>query len=76
MHDATITGYQAGERTLIDVLLAEQTLTDDTLALVDERQRLFSALARLRFEAGELVRFDDPAAADAVRFDPAPFVQQ
>jgi outer membrane protein TolC len=66
---------QAGESTLIDTLTTEEELLGDQTQLVRAQQVYLSTLARLRFEAGQLVTFDGlGAASESVRFVPTDFV--
>jgi outer membrane protein TolC len=61
--------FQSGDFSLIDTLLTEESLTNDQLLLVRQRQVQLSVLARLRFEAGTLVSFDGLRTPDErVRF--------
>jgi outer membrane protein TolC len=46
--------FRLGTSTLFDVLFAEDALTGATLAEIATRQQLAGALARLRFQSGEL----------------------
>lgn len=63
--------FQANDQTLIDTLTTEQQLTDDQVLLVQQQQNFFGILARMRFESGDLVRFDAPGGgAEAMTFDP------
>jgi outer membrane protein TolC len=57
---------KAGELSLIDTLITEQDLTAARLALVRAEQGYTEALARLRFESGDLSRFENgrPAGSD------------
>ncbi|HEX7707251.1 MAG TPA: TolC family protein [Thermoanaerobaculia bacterium] len=57
------TKYQAGVSTAIDVILTEENLTNTLASLIDARFAYATALARLRFEAGLLVRSDANGAA-------------
>jgi len=50
---------KAGELSLVDTLLTEQDLTTARLQLVQALRNYAASLARLRFEAGALVRFED-----------------
>jgi outer membrane protein TolC len=77
--DRTLEGalqrFQTGDLTLIDTLLTEEELTFDKLQLLRQRQTYFSAVARLKFEAGDLVVFDQEGLpSEVVRFLPATFV--
>jgi outer membrane protein TolC len=51
--------FQAGEITLFDLLVTEEQLTSDQLQRLQQQQEYFSILARLRYETGELVTFDN-----------------
>ena len=69
--------FQARDVTLVDTLLTEESVTSDRLELVRQRQTYFSTLARLRFEAGELVDFGSAEAGpESYRFDPSMFVSR
>ncbi|HET7291250.1 MAG TPA: TolC family protein [Vicinamibacteria bacterium] len=57
---------RAGELSLVDTLLTEKDLTSARLRLVGAQRTYASTLARLRFEAGTLVRFE---AGRPVGFD-------
>src|SRR5262249_5198462 len=57
--ETTIQRFQLGDVTLIDVLLTEQELTDDLQQRVAGQQIYLSALARLRYETGGLVGFEN-----------------
>jgi outer membrane protein TolC len=73
--DAAIARFQTGDQTLIDTLLAEESLTQDRLALVQLWQTYLSELLRLRFETGTLVTFSGTGVTpDQIRFDPTEFV--
>jgi outer membrane protein TolC len=69
-HEATWNAAQelrkAGELSLIDTLMTEQDLTAARLNLVRAEQDYTDALARLRFESGDLSRFENgrPAGSD------------
>ncbi len=64
--------FRIGELTLIDMLTTEEQLTTDKLEVIRLRQVYLGALARLRFETGELVRFvTDRSGAEFVTFDVA-----
>jgi outer membrane protein TolC len=54
--------------TLIDVLLTEEGLAADEQQLLSERQAYLAALARLKYELGELVTYDGTGTAELVRF--------
>ncbi len=62
-HEATWKSTQelrkAGELSLIDTLMTEEDLTSARLNLVRAEQDYSEALARLRFESGELSRFEN-----------------
>jgi outer membrane protein TolC len=71
----TLSLYRAGEVTLLDMLITEEQMTSDKLAAARLRQSYVSLLARLRFEAGDIVRFDpDETGGESVVFDPAGLV--
>jgi len=73
--DGAVARFQTGDQTLIDTLLAEESLTQDRLALVQLWQTYLSDLVRLRFETGSLVSFTGAAVTpDQMRFDPSEFV--
>ena len=60
---------ESGTTTLIDVILTEEELAADQQRLLVERQIYLSALARLKFELGELVTFDGTGGAgELIRF--------
>jgi outer membrane protein TolC len=60
---------ESGTTTLIDVILTEEELAADEQRLLIERQVYLSALARLKFELGELVVFDGSGGAgELIRF--------
>ena len=66
---------ESGDVTLIDVLLTEEGFASDQQQLLVQRQTYLSALARLKFELGELVLFDNPGTpAEVVRFLSSGFV--
>jgi outer membrane protein TolC len=68
-YDAQQRLLEAGNVTLIDVLLTEEGLATDQQQLLLQRQTYLSALARLKFELGELVLFDNPGTtAEVIRF--------
>jgi outer membrane protein TolC len=52
--------FQIREATLIDTLTTEEALTADRLQLIRQQQIYYSTLARLKFESGALVNFDQP----------------
>ena len=60
---------ESATTTLIDVILTEEELAADEQRLLVERQVYLSALARLKFELGELVVFDGSGGAgELIRF--------
>jgi outer membrane protein TolC len=66
---------ETGNVTLIDLILTEESLAGDQQALVSQRQAYLSALARLKYELGEIVLFDNALTAnELLRFNPAGFV--
>jgi outer membrane protein TolC len=71
----TLDLFKVGEVTLLDMLLTEQQVTSDKLEVLRLRQSYVGALARLRFETGELVRFvTNGTGADVLAFEPAGFI--
>jgi outer membrane protein TolC len=75
--DGRIRMFQLGDATLIDALLTEEGLTGDHLQLIRQRQAYLSALARLKYELGELVEVDENGAATGtLRFDAGSFASQ
>jgi outer membrane protein TolC len=73
--DSVLTQLRGGEATLIDTLSTEEELVSDETALLRAQQVYLSTLARLRFEAGQLVSFNglgDPS--ETIRFIPTDFV--
>jgi outer membrane protein TolC len=77
--DETLAGtldlFKVGEVTLIDTLITEEQVTADKLEVLRLRQSYVSALARLRFETGEIVRFvTDGTGAEVMTFEPAGFL--
>ena len=56
---ATLELRKAGELSLVDTLLTEQDLTNARLGLVQALRNYSASLARLRFEAGSLARFEN-----------------
>jgi outer membrane protein len=75
--DAVIGRFEIGDQTLIDTLLAEESLTQDRLALVRLWQEYLSQLARLRFETGTLLEFSGPALSpDQIRVPLDDFVRK
>ncbi len=71
----TMQRFQSGDATLIDTLLTEESLTNDELMLIEQRQVQLSVLARLRYETGTLVTFDGAGTpGELIRFLPDDFV--
>jgi outer membrane protein TolC len=68
--------YSAGELTLLDALLTEQALTDSAGQLVAQEQQFFAALARLSFEAGDLVQPDPRGSHAGWIFNASRFVRR
>jgi outer membrane protein TolC len=62
--------FEIREVKLIDTLLTEEAATQDRLQLISQWQKYFSALARLKFETGELLTFgsEGPSISD-FKFD-------
>ena len=74
--DGRLRMFQVGDTTLLDVLLTEESFTGDHVELIRQRQAYLSARARLQYELGELVSFEDTASGEAtVQFDPGSFVR-
>jgi outer membrane protein TolC len=66
---------QTGDRTIIDTLLTEESITSDQLRLVARRQAYLTALARLKFDAASLVTFEHEGTSDEqMRFLTTDFV--
>jgi outer membrane protein TolC len=75
--DAAIQRFQLGDLTLIDVLLTEQELTNDLQQQITLQQTSLSALARLGFETGGLMRFENEGTPnESLTFDSAAFVRE
>jgi outer membrane protein TolC len=73
--EGTQSQLRAGEATLIDTLTTEEELVADQSELVRQQQVYLSTLARLRFEAGQLVSFSGLGEpAESIRFVPTDFV--
>ena len=73
--DGTFSQLRAGESTVIDTLNTEADLLNDQTALIRAQQLYLSALARLRFESGQLVTFSGLGEpAETLRFVPTDFV--
>jgi len=58
--------FKIGELTLLDTLTTEQGLTDERVQLVRDRQVYVSAVARLKFETGTLITFEQADTANEV----------
>jgi outer membrane protein TolC len=70
----TLSLFKVGELTLLDLLTTEEQVTSDKLEALRLRHAYVSALARLRFETGGLLRFvTDRTGAEVLAFDPAGF---
>lgn len=68
--EAVVLRLREGEATVFDALLSEEDLSREQLQLIRDRQVYLSALARLRFETGELITFDNlGTASEVVRLD-------
>jgi outer membrane protein len=66
---------QTGDRTIIDTLLTEESITSDQLQLVARRQAYLTALARLKFDTASLVTFEREGTPDEqIRFLSSDFV--
>ena len=65
---------ESGTVTLIDVLLTEEDLAQEQLQLLLQQLLYRSAIARLKFELGELVVFENPGtAAEQIRVPSSSF---
>ncbi len=74
-YDGAIGQLRAGELTLIDTLNTEEELLGDQTQLLRQQQVYLSTLARLRFEAGQLVSFSGLGdASESLRFVPTEYV--
>jgi outer membrane protein TolC len=74
-YEGAFAQLRAGEATLIDTLTTEEELLGDQTELLRQQQVYLSTLARLRFEAGQLVSFSGLGeAAESLRFLPTEFV--
>ena len=69
-YEGALAQLRAGELTLIDTLTTEEELLGDQTELLRQQQVYLSTLARLRFEAGQLVTFS--GLGDIVRVAPVP----
>ena len=70
--DAALQRFEAGEQTLVDVLLTEEDWTAERIQLVRARQIFLSSFARLYFETGELIHFDGVGTpGELARFEPS-----
>lgn len=73
--DGTLERLRQGDITVIDALITEEDLTQAQIQLVQSWLGYAGALARLRYEQGILVMFDNiEQANEALRFDPTPFL--
>jgi outer membrane protein TolC len=71
---AALDQLQTGDLTILDTLLTEQSVTEDQLQLVRQRQIYLSTLARLRFDTAQLVVFENPGTpTEQIRFNAADF---
>ena len=71
----TLASFDGNEATLLDTLLTEEEVTRARLELVRQQQLYASTYVRLRFEAGDLVTFEqEGTAGERARFDPLPIV--
>jgi outer membrane protein TolC len=68
--------FRTGDQTLIDAITTEESLVGDELLLLTQRQAYLSALARLKFELGELVLVDGSGTTERLRFLPSDFVMR
>jgi outer membrane protein len=75
--DAVLLRFQQMDQTLIDTLLAEESLTQDRLTLIGLWRDYLSELARLRFETGTILSFTgNRISPDQIRFDPTEYVRR
>ncbi len=73
--EAAAEQYRTGDITLIDTLTTEEDLTRENLELVSDLQVYYSLLARLRFEVGQLVTFENEGQSNETAvFDPSGLV--
>ena len=73
--DGALASCAPARLTLIDTLTTEEELLGDQTELLRQQQVYLSTLARLRFEAGQLVSFSGLGdAAESLRFVPTEFV--
>lgn len=74
-HQGTLERFRSGDVTLIDTLTTEEDLTQGQIQLAQAWLGYVSVLARLRFEQGMLVVFDDiESPGESLRFDPVAFL--
>jgi outer membrane protein TolC len=67
--------YQAGDITLLDTIVTEEDLTRQRQQYVRSVQTYLSLLARLKFETGDLLQFNDEgSAAETAAFEPSAFI--
>ena len=75
--NGTLERFRQGDVTLIDTLTTEEDLTQGQIQLVQAWLGYAGALARLRFESGSLVVFDDlDQPGESLRFDPVQFLSR
>ena len=70
-YEGALAQLRAGELTLIDTLTTEEELLGDQTELLRQQQVYLSTLARLRFEAGQLVTLLGPGRRGRVAPVPA-----
>ena len=69
--------FQAGDITLIDTLTTEDDLTRQKQQSLRALQNYLNLLARLKFETGELITFEQEGdRSERAGFEPAPFIAQ
>jgi outer membrane protein TolC len=73
--DASLDRFEAGDISLIDTLTSEEDLTRAKLELVTAQQRYLGLKARLAFETGTLLEFEEAdEGVHSVGFDGSAFV--
>ena len=74
VHQGTLERFRQGDVTLIDTLVTEEDLTQVQIQMAQAWLGYAGALARLQFEQGALVVFDDiEGRGESLRFDPSIF---
>jgi len=73
--DSARARYQSGDITIVDMLITEEDLLREQLELVRDLQVYLSILARLRFETGTLITYEqENTSLEFAAFDPSSFV--